>query len=55
MLISDMEQKDYISVIGKVMMSGAATNIRTVTCHTGHKAALVAKATDSAIDYKPAG
>ena len=56
MLISDMEQKDYLSVIGKIMMSGAATSIRTGTCHTGHKAAAaVAKATDNAVDYKPAG
>ena len=55
MLISDMEQKDYMSVVGKVVISGAATNIKTVTCHTGDKAAAVAKATDSSIDYKTAG
>ena len=56
MLISDMEQKDYMSVVGMVMISGAATNIKTITCHTGHKAAAaVAKATDSSIDYKTAG
>ena len=56
MLISDMEQKDYMSVVGKVVISGADTNIKAVTCHTGHKtAAAVAKATDSSIDYKTAG
>ena len=56
MVISDMEQTDYMSVIRKVMMGGAATNINTVTCYTGKQAkAAMAKANGSSIDYKPAG
>ena len=51
-----MEQTDYMSVIGKVMMGGAATNIKTVTCYTGKQAeAAMVKANGSSIDYKPAG
>ena len=50
------EQTDYMSVIGKVMMGGAATNIKTVTWDTGQKAeAAMAKANGSSIDYKPSG
>ena len=56
MVKSDMEQTDYMSVIGKVMMGGAATNIKTVTCYTSKQAeAAMAKANVSSIDYKPAG
>ena len=56
MLISDMEQTDYMSVIAKVMMGGACKDIKTVHCYTGEQAATaMAKATGSSIDYKPAG
>ena len=55
MLISDMEQTDYMSVVAKVMMGGACTDIKTVTCYTAAQAQeAMAKATGSSIDYKPA-
>ena len=56
MLISDMEQTDYMSVVAKVMMGGACKDIKTVHCYTGDQVTTaMAKATGSAIDYKPAG
>ena len=56
MVISDMGQTECMSVIGKVMMGGAASDIKTVTCYTGKQAeAAMAKANGSSIDYKPAG
>ena len=46
MLINDMEQTDYMSVIAKVMIGGACKNIKTVACYTGEQAATaMAKAT----------
>ena len=56
MLISDMEQTDYMSVIAKVIMDGACKDIKTVHCYTNEQAATaMAKATGISIDYKPAG
>ena len=56
MLISDMEQTDYMSVIAKVMMGGACKDIKTVHCYTSEQAATaMAKANGTSIDYKPAG
>ena len=56
MLISDMEQTDYMSVVAKVMMGGACKDIKTVHCYTSDQASsAMAKATGSVIDYKPAG
>ena len=55
MIITNMEQTDYIGVIGKILLSGAAARIKTVTCYTGAQIeTAMAKATGSAIDYKPA-
>ena len=56
MLISDMQQTGYMSVIATVMMGGAGKDIKTIACYTCQQAATVmAKATGSTIDYKPAG
>ena len=45
-----------MSVVAKVMMGGAASDIKTVTCYTGKQAeAAMAKANGRSIDYKPAG
>ena len=38
MLIGDMEQTDYVSVVAKIMTGGACTDIKTVTCYTGAQA-----------------
>ena len=56
MIITDMEQTDYMGVIGKILLGGAAASIKTVTCYTGDQLeTAMAKATGSSIDYKPAG
>ena len=55
MLISDMEQKDYMSVVSKVMMGGARKDNKTVYCCINDQAATAtAKVNGSAIDYRPA-
>ena len=56
MIITDMEQTDYMGVIGRILLGGAAASIKTVTCYTGDQLeTAMAKATGSSIDYKPAG
>ncbi|NBT43089.1 MAG: GYD domain-containing protein [Alphaproteobacteria bacterium] len=56
MIITDMEQTDYMGVVGKILLGGAAASIHTVTCYTGEQlGTAMAKATGTAIDYEPAG
>ncbi len=54
-VISDFEDAtDYMSVVGKVMMGGATSDIKTVTCYTGAEAKIaMAKATGNDINYTP--
>ena len=54
MIISEMQQTDYMGVMASVMLGGACSDIHTVTCYTGDQArAAMAIANSTAIDYQP--
>jgi len=54
-VISDFEDAtDYMSVVGKVVIDGATSDIKTVTCYAGAEAKIaMAKATGNDINYQP--